>query len=225
MLMRRELILGPVCAIALLAVPTAAAAKDRNHDGLPDRWERQHKLSLKVHQANHDQDRDGLRNRDEFRYGLNPRNDDSDGDGRHDDDENSGMIQSFTGGVLTLKLVDGSTLAAKVTDQTEIDCDSGDDDHGDDDHGDRRAALRDHGDDDHGDDDHNGRGNDDNGDDDHGDDDHGRDSVPVTAGNVAVPSPSSCGTTADLVAGTIVHEATVKTTSAGAVFHEVELVK
>ncbi|MSO42367.1 MAG: hypothetical protein EXQ70_10825, partial [Solirubrobacterales bacterium] len=54
--------------LALVALPGAAAAKgkDRNGDKLPDRWEKQHKLSLKVNQAGKDQDQDGLRNRGEF---------------------------------------------------------------------------------------------------------------------------------------------------------------
>ena len=36
----------PVLALAWLALPTAAAAAaDRNHDGLPDRWEAHYRLS------------------------------------------------------------------------------------------------------------------------------------------------------------------------------------
>ena len=51
-----------VLAMALLA-PAVASAKDRNHDRIPDRWERNHGLSLKVNQAKRDQDRDLLNNR------------------------------------------------------------------------------------------------------------------------------------------------------------------
>ena len=50
-------------ALAMLAIPSAAAAKDRTHDHIPDRWEKRHHLSLKVNQAQRDQDRDQLRNR------------------------------------------------------------------------------------------------------------------------------------------------------------------
>ena len=89
----------------------------------PDRWEKRHKLSLKVKQAGLDQDRDHLRNLGEFRQGTSPRdadsdddglrdgkehgvgNDpadkDSDGDGVKDGDENAGTIASFDGTTLT----------------------------------------------------------------------------------------------------------------------------
>lgn len=60
-------------AIALLALPGLAAAKDRNHDRIPDRWEKRHKLSLKVDQARKDQDRDHLRNLAEFKAGATTR--------------------------------------------------------------------------------------------------------------------------------------------------------
>ena len=58
-----------------------ATAKDRNHDKIPDRWEKKHDLSLKVNQAKKDQDRDDLNNRGEYRSGSDPRDDDSDDDG------------------------------------------------------------------------------------------------------------------------------------------------
>src|SRR4051794_2815773 len=112
----------PIAATALLALPGAAAAKDRNHDGLPDGWEKAHHLSLKVNQAHRDQDRDGLRNRREFQAGTDPRRADTDGDGRKDGDENAGKVTSFTGGVLTITLFDGSTLTGAVTPGTKIEC-------------------------------------------------------------------------------------------------------
>jgi len=74
-------------ALLLAAFAGSAAAKDRNHDKLPDRWEKRHKLSLKVNQARKDQDLDGLRNRGEFRSGTDPRDADSDDDGVEDADE------------------------------------------------------------------------------------------------------------------------------------------
>src|SRR3954447_1337419 len=77
-------------ALALLALPGLAAAKDRNHDRIPDRWEKRHHLSLKVNQARHDQDRDQLRNLAEFRAGDNPRDRDTDDDGVMDGEENAG---------------------------------------------------------------------------------------------------------------------------------------
>lgn len=70
-----------------LALPGAAAARDTNHDRIPDRWEKRHKLSLKVNQARKDQDRDGLRNLGEFRSHTSPRDNDSDDDGVEDGEE------------------------------------------------------------------------------------------------------------------------------------------
>ncbi len=69
-----------------LLVPAMAAAqsRDRNHDGLPDGWERAHHLSLKVNQAPRDQDRDGLDNKHEYADHTNPRSGDSDRDGTPD---------------------------------------------------------------------------------------------------------------------------------------------
>lgn len=76
-------------ALAMLLVPgLASAAKvDKNRDGIPDRWERKHGLSLKVNQRAKDQDRDGLRNLAEFRSATNPKAVDSDQDGVDDTDE------------------------------------------------------------------------------------------------------------------------------------------
>ena len=50
-----------------------ASAADRNGDRIPDRWERRHRLSLKVKQTQRDQDHDGLNNLGEFRAKTNPR--------------------------------------------------------------------------------------------------------------------------------------------------------
>src|SRR5689334_14989295 len=75
--------------------PSAALAKDRNHDGIPDRWEKRHGLSLDVNQATRDQDRDALGNKREFQAGLDPKDSDSDGDGVEDGDEGSGTITAF----------------------------------------------------------------------------------------------------------------------------------
>ena len=76
-------------ALALLAPAGALAARrtDRNHDRLPDRWERLHHLSLKVDQGPRDQDRDGLNNLTEYADHTNPRRADSDHDGVGDANE------------------------------------------------------------------------------------------------------------------------------------------
>ncbi len=111
-------------ALAIFVLPAAASAKDRNHDRIPDKWEKRHHLSLSVNQARHDQDRDGLRNRGEFEAGDNPRNDDSDGDGVMDGEENAGTISAFdtASGKLTIALFNGDSISGLVTSGTEIKC-------------------------------------------------------------------------------------------------------
>ncbi len=195
----------------LMIIAGPAAAKDRNGDRIPDRWEKRHHLSLKVKQGKRDQDGDGLRNRAEWKAGLDPRDDDSDDDGVEDGDENAGTIESYDAatGKLTIKLFGGDTISGLVTDDTEVECgaDDGpehsgsrDDDEGDDDHGDDDGQ---HGDDDgeHGDDDG------EHGDRHHGDrDDDGED----------------CGAEA-LTPGREVEEADMKLAKGKATFEEIEL--
>jgi hypothetical protein len=89
--MRRLLIgLAAVLALGAVALPGVAAAKDRDRDGLPDRWERRHHLSTKHNGSGRDPDRDRVDNRNEYRERTNPRDRDSDndrqGDGREDAD-------------------------------------------------------------------------------------------------------------------------------------------
>jgi len=126
--------------LALAAVPATAAAKsaDANHNGIPDKWEKAHHLSVKSNQANKDTDHDGLSNRQEFKDGTDPRKADSDrdglkdgaevatgndptrrdtdGDGTPDGRENAGMVVSMANGVLTMKLANGSTISGNVND-------------------------------------------------------------------------------------------------------------
>ncbi len=120
------LLAAAVGVLAMLALPGVAAAKhrDRNHDRIPDRWEKRHHLSLKVSQANRDQDHDQLGNLGEFQAGDNPRDDDSDDDGVMDGDENAGTIQSFDAetGRLAIALFGGETLSGLVSSETEIEC-------------------------------------------------------------------------------------------------------
>jgi thrombospondin type 3 repeat protein/binary toxin B/toxin PA len=72
----------PILMLAwLMAAPVATAAlRDRDRDGLPDRWERRHHLSTFKGSALRDPDGDRLRNRREFRLRTNPRKRDTDGD-------------------------------------------------------------------------------------------------------------------------------------------------
>ena len=113
-------------AVAMaIALPALAGAKDRNHDNLPDRWERNHDLSLQHNQTHRDQDRDGLDNRGEFRGGMDPRDADSDDDGIEDGDEDAGRISSFdpSTGELVINTFSGGPVTGMVTDETEIRCD------------------------------------------------------------------------------------------------------
>jgi hypothetical protein len=121
---RLGVLLAALGALAILALPSVAAAKDRNHDQIPDRWEKAHSLSLSVKQGARDQDRDHLDNRGEFKAGDNPRNRDSDNDGVLDGDENAGTIASYdsTTGKLTITLFGGDTISGFVTEETLIRC-------------------------------------------------------------------------------------------------------
>src|SRR6476469_6281447 len=111
-------------ALALLAMPGLAAAKDRNHDRIPDWWEKRHRLSLKVNQAHKNQDGDKLLNRAEFLAGDNPRSADSNGDGVMDGEDNAGTIASFeaASGKLTINLFGGETVSGMVDEGTERTC-------------------------------------------------------------------------------------------------------
>ncbi|MFL5974834.1 MAG: hypothetical protein ACJ76G_06810 [Solirubrobacterales bacterium] len=131
--MRRMLILVAALALAALSVAAVASADrghrgDRNHDGLPDRWERRHHLSLKVNQAHRDPDRDKLDNRNEFRHGTDPNKRDTDDDGVRDRDEvnPAGTIASFDNGVLTITLRNGQSVSGRVSADTKIECENED---------------------------------------------------------------------------------------------------
>ncbi|MDX6670022.1 MAG: hypothetical protein QOI91_385 [Solirubrobacteraceae bacterium] len=222
------LLLVPAAAQASTAQQRAAAKADRNRDGLPDRWERRHGLSLRVKQGKLDQDRDGLNNKGEFKAGTDPRKADSDNDGLRDgaeqkvgtnptdrdsdDDgtpdgqEDAGKVVSFENGVLTIALARGGTVSGQVTDATEIDCESAPTTPA------PTATTSRNGSDDgpaHDvGDDHGGR----HGDGRHGDDESGDD------------GESNC-TTADLKPGATVHEAELELKDGAAVFEQIELIK
>lgn len=207
-----------IAALLVLGLLTAgpAAAKDRNHDRIPDRWEKRHHLSLRVNQAKRDQDRDQLDNRGEFVSGSDPRDDDSDDDGVDDGDENAGVISSFDGTTLTIDLLNGGSISARVDPSTEIQCgDETDGDATDPDSGDdadepgedtSAGAARGSSDDDP-------AGSDDDPADEEGDDDSSDDE---SEGNCTVD---------DLTVGTAVHEASIEVAGGDAVFEEIELAK
>jgi hypothetical protein len=202
--------------LAILALPGVAAAKDRNHDGIPDRWEKRHHLSLKVNQARRDQDGDHLRNLAEFMAGDNPRNADTDGDGIPDGEENAGKIQSFDAGTgkLVIELFGGETISGMVTEETEIQCahssssaSASDSNQGEDSSGDEQGQE--------------GQENEE----EPGDDNGGDNSGPGTQGSGGEDDngeESTC-TTADLVPGAVVQQAELKVENGSATFEEVEL--
>lgn len=92
-----------LAALAIAVLPQPALARDSDRDGLPDRWERQNRLSIGAKSANGDVDRDGVDNRNELREGTRPRVRDTDHDGRPDgleDRDRDGLSnagEDFTG--------------------------------------------------------------------------------------------------------------------------------
>src|SRR3954452_25558366 len=137
-------VLAALAGILILALPAAASARDRNHDRIPDRWEKHYNLSLKVNQAHRNQDGDNLKNRQEFHAGTDPRDADTNDDGNEDGD-NGGTIASFDSstGTLVINQFDGGTLTGQVTDATEIKCEHGDGEPGDGGGGDDKVARHD----------------------------------------------------------------------------------
>jgi hypothetical protein len=201
-------------ALALLALPGAAAAKDRNHDRIPDRWEKRHHLSTAVNQARRDQDRDHLRNRAEFLAGDNPRDRDSDDDGVMDGEENAGTIASFDApsGKLTVNLFNGDMITGLVTESTRIKCE--------DTHSLSTTVNARRGEEESGDD-NSGQGEEPG--DDNGGDNAGPGSENSGPGRGDEGGEGANCTTADLVAGATVEEAELELEHGVATYEEVEL--
>lgn len=91
---RLRLVLAAIAALGLLVLPAAASAKrhskvpDRNHNGIPDKWEKRFHLPIKSPGvANRDPDSDGLTNRGEFLSSTNPRSADTNRNGVTDANE------------------------------------------------------------------------------------------------------------------------------------------
>jgi hypothetical protein len=241
-------VVAAVGALAMLALPAVAAAKDRNHDHIPDRWEVRHHLSLHRNQARLDQDHDHLRNRAEFLAGDNPRNPDTDNDGIMDGEENAGTIQSFDQetGKLTISLFGGETISGMVDEGTEIECDhqsasassegdgsSSDGEEQSGDNGENEGEdSGDHQGEEAGDDNGEEQGEeagDDNGEnqgEDHGgepgEDDQGEDHGGEPGEGDQGGNEGNC-TTADLTEGAVVKEADLHVSNGQAVFEKVEL--
>ncbi len=211
---------------AAKAKQRAARAADRNRDGLPDKWEKRYKLSLKVNQAQRDQDADGVVNLSEYTGGTNPRKADSDNDGVDDGSEDVGRVLSFDARTSVLKITDasGDTLSATVGEWTNIECvtdavtspivgplsassaNRGDGPRGG--SGENSGPNRDRDDDG---DDHPGDGDD--------YDDHPGDDDPSDDDGEYV----DCGTEV-LIAGTVVHEAALRLSATGKQWVKIEIV-
>lgn len=214
-------------ALALLAMPGLASARDRNHDHIPDKWEKKNHLSLNVNQARKDQDHDHLRNRAEFLAGDNPHKADSNGDGVMDGEENAGTIASFDAetGKLTIDLFGGESISGFVGEETEIKCEhsggasassedgggSGEGEPGDDNGGEEEAG-----------DDNGGQGEEEPGDDNGGEEQPSGDSGEEAGDDNGGDGGGNC-TTADLTPGAVVQEAELQISNGKAVFEEVEL--
>jgi hypothetical protein len=231
-------------ALALLAMPALAAAKDRNHDHIPDKWEKRHHLSLKVNQAHKNQDGDALRNRAEFLAGDNPRDADSNDDGVMDGEDNAGTIASFDAetGKLTINLFGGETVSGLVDQGTEIKCEdhmgasissdgsgSGEEEAGDDNGGETEQAEPgdDNGGEEEAGDDNGGQGEEEPGDDRGGEqagaDNSGPGSENSGPGRGDDEDTAGNCTTADLVPGAVIQEAELKVANGQATFEKVEL--
>jgi cobalamin biosynthesis protein CobT len=150
---RTTLPLAAVTVASLLSAAPALAA-DRDRDGMDDRWEKSNHVTKarfdadrdgltnvgefrsstnprkadtdrdRIRDGAEDPDRDRLNNAAEQRLGTDPRNPDTDGDGTRDGREHVGAVASFADGTLTLTLADGRTVTARVTDETDIECET-----------------------------------------------------------------------------------------------------
>jgi len=119
--------------------------------------------------------------------------------------DNAGKVQTFQNGVLTIVLNDGSTVSGRVTSDTELECMAPEESSTTHEDGDRSG-------------DDNGSGDDqgqDQGDNDQGEDQSDNDQNENEANNCS---------TSNLTGGTVVHEASLRIGSAGAVWQKVELV-
>jgi hypothetical protein len=199
--MKKAVLLGGATLALLVAGFTgAAAAKDRNHDRIPDRWEKRFHLSLAVNQANRDQDRDRIDNLNEFREGTDPRDRDSDNDGIPDNQENAGTIASFDGTTLTINLATGGQLSGQVNASTRIECRTENEQENENEVEEQATMSSD------------GSSGDTSG--------TGDNSGPGSSNEGPGDAGTAC-TTADLTPGTPVHEAELQ----GTVFEKVELIK
>ena len=238
---RLMLLITAAAALALMALPAAALAKshDRNHDGIPDKWERHFHLSLNKNDAKGDPDHDGLNNKREFKNRTNPRDADTDNDGMEDGaevetannprdadtdnngvedgEENAGHVASFdsTTGQLVIDLGNGQTVSGLVTPQTEIECRTAQQQEVENENEAENEAQAAE----HGSDDNSGPGSTSSG---PGEGDTNDDAAENE--NENQNEQANCSTT-DLTQGTVVHEAELQMENGQATFEKVELIK
>lgn len=201
-----------IVGLLVVALPGVAAARDRNHDRIPDRWEKRHHLSLHKNQAKRDQDRDGLKNRQEWKAGDDPRDPDSDNDGTKDGDEGAGTISSFQDQVLTIDLFNGGSISGLVTEGTEVKCDHGDDQGDEDGEGGHHGETGDG-------EDHSDQGDDD------GQGDGSQHAVAKSGSDHGSGDDNHACSVDNLVHGAVVQEAELELEHGQAVFEEIELAK
>jgi hypothetical protein len=229
-----KLVAAAIAALALLALPGGALAKsrDRNHDRIPDKWEKRHHLSTRVNVARKDPDHDGLSNLAEFRHGTDPRdadtdtdglddgaevelgddpkNPDTDDDGVEDGNEVAGTVASFDGSTLVIRLAgdNGGTVTGTVTSATEVECDN-------EEHAATATASEDSSGESEGDSSGDTGGS---GDDDHSGDNSG-------PGTTTSDDDHEGDQPCTIAPGDLVHEAELVLSSSGNTFTKVELVK
>ena len=133
-----------VLYVLTVAASPARAARDSDHDGMPNRWEKAHGLNPHKANANRNPDHDGLVNLGEYTFGTDPIDEDTDDDGIVDGDDDAnddgvadgdedglddedlaGTIASFdaTTGLLTIDASLGGQVSGTVTDATELEWD------------------------------------------------------------------------------------------------------
>ncbi len=75
--------------VAAFAAQASAKPKDNNSNGIPDAWEKAHQISTKKDRGNRDADADGASNRCEYQAKTDPNVADTDANGTVDGDEDT----------------------------------------------------------------------------------------------------------------------------------------
>ena len=216
--------------LTLALVPAGAMAKagDSDHDGLSNKRERQ--LHTNAHKA--DTDGDGLKDGMELKTGNDPRDRDTDNDGVRDGAEHAGMVASFSGGMLTIKLASGKTISGKLDDGARMSCES-ESEHATENASHHRrnrgasASMAKNGQSGGGSntaDDTSGRNGNDNGAENETENENEVENEHAAENEAGDDKGADCSM-ADIASGTAVHEAKLIVTSAGITFTKVELVK